>query len=75
MIRPPQEYHADGPFTLVIFDRRYPGVAERFRSEWEAWREVAEVEYLSLDHAVLLIRPGGARRLGTWMRDRREGAM
>ena len=66
---PQTECHVDAPFTLVIFDRRWPGVAERFRSEWEAWREDAEVEYLDPDHAVLLIRPGGARRLGTWMKD------
>jgi hypothetical protein len=77
MLEPRQDYDNDNsPALLVLFNRRYPGVAERFHSEWEAWGEGADdVEYIDANHVVLVIRPGGARRLGMAMRDRDEGGM
>jgi hypothetical protein len=48
---------------LVIYDLRITGTAERLDREHEGWQGNADVEILDLDHAVLAIRPGGARRL------------
>lgn len=55
----PREEHG----IWVLFDRRYSGVPERFRSECEAWGEDTDnAEHLDANHVVLVIRPGGALR-------------
>jgi hypothetical protein len=49
--------------VAVLFDLRIPGVAERLHRERAVWQEDAEIEALDQDHFVLMVRPGGARRL------------
>jgi hypothetical protein len=49
--------------VIVLFDLRIPGVAERLHRERAAWQEQSTVEALDEQHFVLIIRPGGARRL------------
>ena len=64
MDRAKQLYPSSSECMVVLFDHRCPGVADRFRSEWEAWGEDADnLEYLDANHVILTIRPGGARRL------------
>jgi len=48
---------------LVLFDVRIPGVGERLHRERATWTERGDIEALDQDHFVLIIRPGGARRL------------
>ncbi len=59
--------HALYPKTLrcliTLFDLRYPGAEERLNREREAWCGFADVERLTPDFSVLIVRPGGARRL------------
>jgi len=50
-------------YELQVFDLRIPGEAERFERERDAWGEDAKVEILDCHHRVLLVLPGGARRL------------
>jgi predicted alpha/beta hydrolase len=61
-LAPNRAYRNSGEFTLVIFDLRVPGAAARLHSERAAWREYADIEMLDFDHAVLIVRPGAARR-------------
>lgn len=51
------------PCELVVFDVRESGVIERLLSERAAWGEDASVELLDHDHAVLIVRAGGAARI------------
>lgn len=51
------------PETLIVFDFRIPGAGCRMRREKHAWRSYATIERLDQHHAVLIVRPGGARRL------------
>lgn len=51
------------PYELVLFDIRAPGAVERLLSERAAWSEDAAVELLDADHAVLIVRAGGAARI------------
>ena len=64
MVAPLSEFYPE-PHTEVwmLFDLRIPGVAERLHRERAAWQENSDVEMLGPNHAVLFIRPGGARRL------------
>jgi hypothetical protein len=50
-------------YELIVFDVQEPGVIERLLSERAAWGEDAAVELLDPDHAVLIVRAGGAARL------------
>ena len=61
---PSQAHHEDETETLAIFDVRIPGLSGRLRSERAAWGEYGDIESLDKDHFFLIIRPGGARRLG-----------
>lgn len=51
------------PYELAVFDVRRPGTVERLLSERAAWGEDAAVELLDPDHAVLIVRAGGAARI------------
>ena len=64
MYVPPREelYLNTSEGIAVVYDVRLPGVAERFHHDRLAWGEAADVEMLDLDHPVLIVRPGGARR-------------
>lgn len=57
------------PYELVVFDVRVTGAVERLLSERAAWGEDAAVELLDPNHAVLIVRAGGAARM-----DRRRAA-
>ena len=50
-------------YILVLFDLRLPGTADRLDRERAAWQAQNDIEALDEDHLVLLMRPGGARRL------------
>ena len=58
-------YFNRGETTLIIFDLRIPGAAERFHRERWAWAEAGDVEMLDEDHPVLIVQPGSAWRLSS----------
>lgn len=55
---------------------RIPRAAARLHSEQAAWQEYADIVMLDLDYAVLIVRPGAARRgrahMG-WIAERLNG--
>jgi hypothetical protein len=57
--------HALHPKTLrcliTLFDLKYPGAEERLRRERAAWCGFADVERLTANCSILVIRPGGAK--------------
>jgi hypothetical protein len=59
-----EDYHDSGYLILVSYDLRVPGSRERLQREHRRWRVEAAIEILDSDHAVLIIRPGTARKLG-----------
>jgi hypothetical protein len=63
MLTPRKPYRNNAEFTLIIFDLRIPGAAERFRRERWAWAEAGDVEMLDEDHPVLIVQPGSAWKL------------
>jgi hypothetical protein len=65
MLAPRRAYRRGAVFTLVVFDLRIAGAAERFHRERWAWAEAGDVEMLDEDHPVLIVRPGSARRQAT----------
>ena len=48
---------------IVLFDLRLPGTADRLDRERAAWQAQSDIEALDENHFVLLVWPGGARRL------------
>lgn len=54
----------DRPYELALFDLRVPSAVKRVLSERSAWGECASVELLGPHHAVLIVRAGGAARMG-----------
>lgn len=59
-----ESYRSNTENTLATsYDFRILGTAERFRNERAAWEECCDVEVLDKDHYVLIVHPGGARRL------------
>jgi hypothetical protein len=63
MLTPRRAYRKGAEFTLIIFDVRIPGAAERFHRERRAWAEDGDVEMLDKYHPMLIVQPGSARRL------------
>jgi len=63
MLAPRRAYRKGAEFTLVVFDLRIVGAAERFHRERWAWANAGDVEMLDEDHPVLIVQPGSARRL------------
>jgi hypothetical protein len=60
----PETLYPNAPKPLlVLFDVSIPGVVVRLHRERAAWQENADIEAPDQDHFVLIIRPGGARRL------------
>jgi hypothetical protein len=57
-------YPNDPRSLTVLFDLRRPGAEERLVREQEGWRNFARVQRLGSDHAILVMYPGGALRLG-----------
>jgi hypothetical protein len=60
MFAPKRSISESTSYTLVIFDTRVPGVAERLHRERAAWQRQSDIEALDCNHYVLIIRPGGA---------------
>jgi len=64
MDAPQNEFYTEPrPETLVAFDLRVYGAQPRFNREKRAWWPHATVERLDKDHAVLVVRTGGAREI------------
>ncbi len=59
---PEVAYSGKDECTLVIFDVRYPDVAERLHRERAAWAGNGDLEALDEDHFVLIMRPNGSRQ-------------
>ena len=59
---PPGSVPNSGESTLVLFDLRIPGVADRLHRERAAWQERSDIEALDGDHFVLIVRPGISSR-------------
>ena len=59
---PHRDYRRSRESTLVIFDLRVSDSIDRLQGELAAWQGYAEIEVLDLNHAVLIIRPGAARK-------------
>jgi len=61
----PQEEFYSKPETEVwiAFECRHPGAKNRLHRERQAWGAAATVENLGYGHVVLVVRPGGARKL------------
>jgi hypothetical protein len=63
MDRAKQLYPSSSECIVVLFDLRLPRAAERLYRERAAWQDHSGIEPLDQDHSVLIVRPGGARRL------------
>ena len=50
-------------YIIILFDLRLPGTAGRLDRERAAWQAQCETEALDENHSVMLVWPGGARRL------------
>jgi hypothetical protein len=59
-----QNYHTNNvPMLLVVFHLQTPNAVQRLHRERDGWQGNSEIEMLGPDHAVLIIRAGGTRRL------------
>lgn len=61
MLTSDRAYRNSGEYTLIVFDLRVPGTAERLRRELSAWKGSATVEVIDGDRRALIVRPGLAR--------------
>jgi hypothetical protein len=61
----PQEgfYSTERQSILAIFDLRDRSAVKSLHLQRGALRELGDLEFIDADHAVLIARPGGARRL------------
>jgi hypothetical protein len=60
----PRKVYARTTKTLwVLFDLGDPEARERLHRQRAAWGECSEIEAVDGDHAILIVRPGGAQRL------------
>lgn len=60
----PKTLHpSSSEYMIVLFDLRLPGTADRLERERAAWQVQSDIQVLDENHVVLLVRPGGARRL------------
>jgi hypothetical protein len=56
--------YSNTPECLTVhFDLRYADAEERLRREQDAWCGFAHFEKLTAESSVLIVQPGGARRL------------
>jgi hypothetical protein len=63
MNRANQLYPNSSECVIVLFDLRLASTAKRLHRERAAWQEQSDIEALDENHFVLVVRPGGARRL------------
>ena len=56
-------YPSSSQCIIVVFDLRLPGIDDRLDRKRAAWHAQCDIEALDENHVVLLVRPGGARRL------------
>jgi hypothetical protein len=59
---PDQVYPSNELYELSIFDLREHDGEERYNRARAAWGEDGDAELLDLNHPILIVRPGGARR-------------
>jgi hypothetical protein len=60
----PGKVYAKTTKTLwVLFDLGDPEARETLHRQRAAWGECSEIEAVDGDHAILIVRPGGAQRL------------
>jgi hypothetical protein len=60
----PGKVYAKTTKTLwVLFDLGDPEARETLHRQRAAWGECSEIEAIDGDHAILIVRPGGAQRL------------
>lgn len=62
MIAPQKPFYTQ-PQVWTLFDFRVPGTGARMRREAYSWKSSASIERIDEHHAILVVRPGGARRL------------
>ncbi len=60
LFAPKRSVSESATYTLVIFDIRIPGVAERLHRERAAWQRQSDIEALDQNPYVLINRPGEA---------------
>ena len=61
MFAPQSEFYPEHETEVwILFDFRCQGIANRLRRECSGWCGFANLEKLDAEHAVLVIRPGGA---------------
>jgi hypothetical protein len=60
---PKSLYPSSSQCIIVLLDLRLPSTADRMDRECAAWQAQSYIEALDENHFVLLVRPGGARRL------------
>jgi hypothetical protein len=63
MIAPKQLYPTDQPAIWVLFDLRDERAVESLHLQRAALAEFGDLEALDQNHFVLIVLPGGARRL------------
>jgi hypothetical protein len=64
MIRPQPLYPASSSHCIaVLFDISNPEEAEALHRARAVWQEDSDILALDEDHFILVVRPGGARRL------------
>ena len=63
MSRAKSLYPNGARYLISVFDLRHPGAEERLNRERDAWCGSAEVERLTAETSVLIVRPGAAARL------------
>ena len=62
----PGKVYAKTTKTLwVLFDLADPEAREALHRQRAAWGECSEIEAIDGDHAILIVRPGGVKRLAT----------
>jgi hypothetical protein len=56
-------YPTREPYELVLFDFRVRETGSRLRREAYAWKSSTSIERLDRHHAVMIVRPGGAKEI------------
>ena len=64
MIAPQAEFYPEHENEVwVLFDFRVPGTGRKMRRDTYFWKTYASIEHPDQHHAVMTIKPGGAREI------------
>lgn len=64
MIAPQSQFYRELETEVwVLFGFRVPGTGGRIRREAYCWKSCASIQRLDRHHAVMTIRPGGAKEI------------